>query len=184
MTAGVCRPGSLKKEDSPVQTLLRLLRYNAWGNERVFALCEAAAPTLLDQADRGSIGSTAETLKHLVGVEDAYLAMTQGRDLDEALGSREAYAAHDLAWFARRSAGIAEGYLALLSAHDNNWLDEAMQVPWFDFSMTIRDGLLQAITHSAQHRAQILSVLGTQGVAVPDLDYVLMVGEHHRRAPV
>ena len=163
-----------------MRTLRQLARYNAWANERVFSLCENADPALLTETDQGSIGSVEETLKHLVSVEDAYLAMVQDRDLQEALGSREAYAVHDLAWFARRSGEVAEGYAALLSGRDETWLDGRMQVPWFDFPMTVRDGLLQAFTHSSQHRAQVLSVLGTGGVAVPDVDYVFMVGEHHR----
>ena len=166
-----------------MRTLRQLARYNAWANARVFSLCETADPTLLAETDQGSIGSVEETLKHLVSVEDAYLTMLQDRDLQEALGSREAYAAHDLAWFARRSAEVAQGYEALLSERDEIWLEGRMQVPWFDFPMTVRDGLLQAFTHSAQHRAQVLSVLGTRGVAVPDVDYVFMVGEHHRSPP-
>jgi uncharacterized damage-inducible protein DinB len=43
--------------------------------------------------------------------------------------------------------------------------------------MTVHDGLIQVVGHSAQHRAQVLSVLGQHGVEVPDLDYVLMLRE-------
>jgi uncharacterized damage-inducible protein DinB len=43
--------------------------------------------------------------------------------------------------------------------------------------MTCRDGLLHVLTHSAQHRSQVLSWLSTQGLATPDLDYVLMLRE-------
>jgi hypothetical protein len=42
---------------------------------------------------------------------------------------------------------------------------------------TARDGLLQVLTHSSQHRSQVLSWLSAQGVRTPDLDYVVMLGE-------
>jgi hypothetical protein len=41
--------------------------------------------------------------------------------------------------------------------------------------LTKHDGLLQVLSHSAQHRAQVFSVLGQRGIDVPDLDYVLFV---------
>jgi hypothetical protein len=41
--------------------------------------------------------------------------------------------------------------------------------------VTARDGLLQVLTHSSQHRAQVLSWLSAQGVPTPDLDYVVML---------
>jgi uncharacterized damage-inducible protein DinB len=37
-----------------------------------------------------------------------------------------------------------------------------------------REGLIQVLTHSAQHRAQVLSTLGERGRQVPDMDYVVM----------
>jgi uncharacterized damage-inducible protein DinB len=158
-----------------METLRQLARYNAWANERVFALCRSVEPSMLTDMDQGSIGSIAQTLKHLTGVEDGYLAML--RDVGDTREPRDVYFAHDSDWFARLSEELGEGYLALLAERDAPWLDGAMQVPWFDFTMTKRDGLLQVFTHSAQHRAQVFSLLGTRGVKVPDLDYVFMVGE-------
>lgn len=160
-----------------MQTLLRLVRYNAWGNEKVFALCRAADPVLLSDTAGGTIGSIEQTLIHLVAVEDMYLAMIGERDIEQEFGSQEAYLAHDLAWFTARSAGLPEGYLSLLAGQDDAWLARSLQVPWFDFPMTKRDGLLQSLMHSAQHRAQVLTTLGQRGVAVPDLDYANMLAE-------
>jgi uncharacterized damage-inducible protein DinB len=52
-----------------------------------------------------------------------------------------------------------------------------LNVPWFTFQVTAREGLWQVLTHSAQHRSQVLSWLSAQGVETPDLDYVLMLRE-------
>jgi hypothetical protein len=57
-------------------------------------------------------------------------------------------------------------------AADEAFYADALHVPWFDFVLTKRDGLLQVLSHSAQHRAQVFSALGERGVDVPGLDYV------------
>jgi uncharacterized damage-inducible protein DinB len=165
-----------------VKTLVQLVRYNTWSNRRVFDLARQVDPARLRELDDGSVGSVEETLKHLVSVEDSYLAMLRGQDLERVFGSREAYEAHDLDWFSDRAQEVSDGYAALVAACDEPWLSSPLNVPWFEFPMTMRDGLLQALTHSAQHRAQVLSVLGSQGVPVPDIDYVFMVGEDQHAA--
>ena len=163
-----------------MKTLLQLVRYNTWSNRCVFDLCDTVAPALLRETDQGSIGSVEMTLKHLIGVEESYLAMLRGEDLTKRSGSLEAYEAQNLAWFSGRATELGGGYLALVAGRDEAWLSSPMQVPWFDFPMTMRDGLLQTLTHSAQHRGQVLSVLGAQGVAVPDVDYVFMLRDEQR----
>ena len=153
-----------------------LYRYNRWANAKVFGVCRDLDPGLLVAAAPGSTGSIDDTLKHLVEVEDVYLAMLQ----DLPLGPRDAqenYFAHEVAWFAERAAQIGDAYLALLPNFDDTRLDSTLAVPWFDFPLTKRDGLFQVLSHSAQHRAQVFSVLGARGMTVPDLDYILMLKE-------
>ena len=53
-------------------------------------------------------------------------------------------------------------------------LDIAVKTP-----VSARDALLQVLTHSSQHRSQVLSWLPAQGVPTPDLDNVVMLGEQH-----
>lgn len=160
-----------------MQTLRDLFRHNGWANQHTFDLCDQAAGDVLSGAAAGTIGSLDETLKHLVGVEEVYLAMVQGEDMSAAFGDREHYFARERDWFLRRGRELSDEYLSLLDGKDGAWLDGPLRVPWFDFPMTVRDGLIQVITHSGQHRAQLLSVLGQHGIAVPDLDYVLMLRE-------
>src|SRR5262249_11091167 len=149
------------------------LRYNSWANGRVVDLCRSLDPALLRDDAGGTVGSIEGTLIHLVSVEESYLAMLQGRDLAEAIGPWQQYRAHDLAWFLDRLGELAAGYTALQEARDDAWLERPLTVPWFaELALTLRDGLLQVLTHSTQHRAQVLSVLGARGIAVPDMDYV------------
>jgi uncharacterized damage-inducible protein DinB len=157
-----------------------LYRYNQWANAKVFGVCRDLDPGLLTAAAPGTTGSIDDTLKHLVGVEGVYLILLRDQSLGPRDG-RESYFAHDVGWFAERAAQIGDGYLALLPNLDDARLDSALAVPWFDFPITKRDGLHQVLSHSAQHRAQVLSVLGARGLAVPNLDYIFMIQE--RRQP-
>jgi uncharacterized damage-inducible protein DinB len=160
-----------------MNTLLQLYEHNGWANARTFDLCEQAADGLLTEAAKGTRGTLDETVRHTVGVEEVYLALIQGRDVASVFPSQEAYFAQDRSWFLRRGRELSGEYLTLLGQKDAAWLDGPLHVPWFNFPMTVHDGLIQVISHSAQHRAQILSVLGQHGAEVPDLDYVLMLRE-------
>jgi uncharacterized damage-inducible protein DinB len=155
-----------------METLKCLARYNAWANRRVFDACDAVPVDLLSEEARGTYGSVAETLKHLSEVEEIYLLMLQGQD-PKSLG--DDYQEHDTVWFSERSGTLGDEYGSLLTSHDASWLEGQFVVPWFGFPMTRRDGLLQVWMHSAQHRSQVLSELGSHGVDVPDIDYVYML---------
>ena len=164
--------------------LAELARYNRWANAQVFAVCRAVDPDALGAAAAGTIGTLEETLKHLAGVEDVYLAMLQGRDLFAGQTDRKgfwlAYEAHDLEWFADRVAELDRGFEELLASADDALLAGELRIPWFDFPMTRAQGVLQALTHSHTHRAQVLSTLGDRGVKVPEMDYVQMLQQEHR----
>jgi uncharacterized damage-inducible protein DinB len=159
---------------SDERSLRDLYAYNAWANAFVFDQCQNLDRAQLEQQAPGTIGTLDETLKHLVRVEDAYVYMLRGDPL-ERMEPREEYVAHDLTWFAQRAAQLGGEYAALLASADAGYFDGALDVPWFDFALTKRDGLHQVLNHSAQHRAQVFSVLGERGMEVPDLDYVLFV---------
>jgi len=160
-----------------MRTLRQLCRYNAWANARVFACCRGVDPTELGAEAKGTLGTIEETLKHLVGVEEVYLAMLRDRDLSSTLRPREEYYRQDLAWFVARIEELDRGYLVLLEEIDEPFLEGELKIPWFERPISRRDGILQALSHSAQHRAQVLSTLGERGVEVPGVDLVVMVQE-------
>lgn len=163
-----------ERMSSFVRTLRDLYAYNAWANAQVFAICGGIDQARLDEQAPGTFGTLTETLKHLIGVEAAYLHMLRD-EAPNSEGPRDAFFAHDLAWFASRAAQLGREYSDLVTTASDAFYDEPLHVPWFDFQLTKHDGLLQVLSHSAQHRAQVFSVLGERGVAVPDLDYVLYV---------
>ena len=157
-----------------MHTLTALYAYNRWANTQVFAVCRTVDRARLEADAAGTFGSLDETLKHMVQVEDVYLRMLREEPLDR-MERRDAYLSHDLAWFETRATELSEGYGGLLAGAASAFYDETLSVPWFDFALTKHDGLLQVLSHSAQHRAQVFSALGQHGVDVPDLDFVLFV---------
>jgi uncharacterized damage-inducible protein DinB len=160
-----------------MRTLVQLCRYNTWANARVFACCLAVDPAAIGAEAKGTTGTIEQTLKHLVGVEEVYLAMLRDQDLERTLPPQEEYQAHDLAWFADRAAELGRGYLGLVETADEPFLEAELKVPWFERPINRRAGILQALTHSLQHRAQVLSTLGERGLEVPNVDLVLMLQE-------
>lgn len=154
------------------RTLRDLYAYNGWANEQVFGVCRDVDRDQLEEQAAGTYGTIEETLKHLVGVEDVYLSMLRNAPIDRG-GNEEQYFRHESGWFAGRAAQLSTGYGELLAAAEPDFYDEPLHVPWFDFALTKHDGLLQVLHHSAQHRAQVLSVLGAHGVSVPDVDYII-----------
>jgi uncharacterized damage-inducible protein DinB len=157
-----------------MRTLRDLYAYNAWANARVFAICREVDQARLDEDAPGTFGTLTETLKHMVGIEAVYAQLLQDKS-PAGEASRDEFYAHDLAWFAEIAARIGTVYSELLANAGDAYYDEPLHVPWFDFALTKHDGLLQVLSHSAQHRAQVFSVLGQRGVKVPDLDYVFFV---------
>jgi uncharacterized damage-inducible protein DinB len=164
-----------------MQELRALFEYNVWANRKVFELTFDLDPRLVEAQAPGTRDSVGGTLRHLARVEYAYLSMIEQRP-PESIEPRESYEAHDLAWFRAHMEELGAAYQALIASMPAAELDRALHIPWFDFPLTARDGLLQVLSHSAQHRSQVLAWLSARGVTTPDLDYVLMVGERHATA--
>ena len=157
-----------------MRALTDLFAYNVWANAQVFATCLAADQARLDAEEHGTYGTLTETLEHLAQVELAYSLMLRDEPLPTG-EARDEFFAHDLAWFADAVTQVGQTYSALVASANDAFYAAPLRVPWFDFALTKLDGLLQVLTHSAQHRAQVFSVLGQHGVEVPNLDYVYFV---------
>lgn len=158
-----------------MQELIDLYRHNAWANERVFALAQDVEASLLAADAPGTRDTVKGTLSHLARVEYLYLTLIQGNP-PESVASREDYEAHDLAWMRRHLHEIGEGFVRVIETATPDVLARRLDIA-VEFPVTARDGLLQVLTHSSQHRSQVLSWLSAQGVPTPDLDYVAMLGE-------
>jgi uncharacterized damage-inducible protein DinB len=167
-----------------MQDLADLFRHNAWANAKVFDLVVGLDPEVVALEASGTRDTVADTLKHLALVEHVYLALIEQRPL-ETLEERTTFQAHAVEWFAAHVRELGEAYVGLVESNAPRDWGRDLAIPWFDFAVTAREGLLQVLSHSAQHRSQVLSWLSGRGVQTPDLDYVLMLSEvrPHTSAP-
>ncbi len=160
-----------------METLRRLCRYNAWANAKVFDICRELDPAILSEPAAGSLGTVEATLKHLIGVEDYNLHLASDTVPADVPAWRAAYLQLPFSWYLERIAAIGEEYQELLAAPDASFLEREVKMGWMPVPITVRDSLLHALTHSAHHRAQVLSVLGGRGLKMPDIDYIFMLAE-------
>lgn len=106
-------------------------------------------------------GSAIEILTHLVQVEHSFYELAHGRTPEqiqlEELGALRAECA--------RIDRDYVGYARELDPGDAE--TKRFLVPWFGFEITFAEGLLQPLTHSHKHRADVsmlLPVLGGSGI--------------------
>jgi uncharacterized damage-inducible protein DinB len=167
---------------SELTDLRELYRHNTWANRRVFGFCAGLDAEVLTAPARGTIGTLRDTLGHLTRVEEAFLCMIEGRSLDE-LEPQEAFRARDAGGLGRRLEEIGVAFDDWIGRAGEDDLERRLPITWFDFPISGREGLRQVLSHSAQHRSQVLSFLGSQGHEVPDLDYLMMLQEERRARP-
>src|SRR5918912_3759710 len=134
-----------------MQDLVDLYRHNAWANDRVFALVLDAEPRLQEADAPGTRDTVKGTLAHLARVEYLYLTMIQGKPR-ESVESREDYQAHDLAWMRRHLQEIGQAFVRAIETATPEVLARRLDIA-VKFPVTARDGLLQVLSHSSQHRA-------------------------------
>jgi uncharacterized damage-inducible protein DinB len=158
-----------------MQELIDLYRHNAWANDKVFAVAAQQDTAMLEAEAPGTRDTARGTLVHLARAEELYLRLIEGKPR-ESIEPLEAYAAHDLAWMRHRLHELGGGYIRAIESATPESLSRRLEIA-VKYPVTARDGLLQVLTHSSQHRSQVLSWLSGRGVVTPDLDWVVMIGE-------
>jgi uncharacterized damage-inducible protein DinB len=151
-----------------MQTLFSLLRYNAWANGRILPLLNQLTPEQFSAPVEGMFGSVHDTANHLVGVERVYLQMLSDQPAQRPPG-------FPVEALVPAAAEIGAGYQDLLARFDEAALNATFRVPWFEREFTRRDGLLQVVTHSTEHRADLAAALTRFGITTPPIDYVVYV---------
>lgn len=151
-----------------MQTLLSLFHYNVWANGRILPLLNQLSSEQLSAPVEAMFGAILDTASHLLGVERVYLQMLS----DEPAQRPPAFALEALA---PTSAELGAGYHDLIARLDEAALTATFSVPWFKRNFTRRDGLLQVVTHSTEHRADLAAALTRFGIATPPIDYAVYV---------
>ncbi len=164
--------------------LAEMFRHNLWANLQLVDACEALTESVLEAHVPGTYGTIRDTIGHLAGTEEGYLAMLRSA-LAPGVPTRDARATPDLATLRERAhrAGqqldlatvrdhllaSGEGLIAYATSVEG---DPRVQVAWPNqvYEMPASLVLVQAINHATEHRSQVNTALTQAGVTPVALD--------------
>jgi len=153
----------VETEDS---LLAQFFLHNTWANLRLLDACKGLTDEQLDTTATGTMGTIRNTLVHIVGAEQRYLASLTGQPREEPLERKPFTSIADLRERARSSGeGLAEVAARTTSEGiiETTWQGQATQVK-------ISTLLIQAINHGAEHRAHVNTILTQLGIEPPRID--------------
>jgi len=148
--------------------LIALLRHKTWATLRLLEICRDLPAELLDATTPGTFGSIRETLRHIVNSEAGYMRQLLG-------GGRTPWS------FSEGEPDGPDSMDAMATAIRDGlatWERIADDPATPNSILTSNDGwsfpgwlsLGQAIHHADIHRAHVLTILGSTGRDVPELD--------------
>jgi uncharacterized damage-inducible protein DinB len=144
-----------------MNALLELFRHKTWATIGLIELCQSLAPETLETTIPGTYGTVHATIQHLVDADAGYFRTVTG---ERPYGPfSEPIPLAELADHFRRLGPRWEEVIQDPRAHDrevttlNGW------------RMTGAIPMTQAIHHSEEHRTQVQSILGANGIELPEL---------------
>ncbi|MDB5076060.1 MAG: damage-inducible protein DinB [Chloroflexi bacterium] len=148
-------------------TGVEFFKHNTWANLRLLDACIELSEPQLDASAQGTYGSIRDTLFHLVGSEEGYVARLTGEALENPLRRGDPFpGVADLRERALRSGEALTAAAARLSPDtvlEGIWRGELYAIP-------VAIVLLQVINHGTEHRAQVAAILTQQSVTPPAID--------------
>ena len=147
--------------------LAQFFRHNLWANLALIDFLATVPDEVLETSVPGTFGSIRETLMHVVGAEERYLArVTGGPDRrNPTLEETDP----DLATLRERVRQSGEGLVAYAASVVG---DPVLHETWdgvpHELPVSLR--LVQAINHATDHRTQIKTALTQAGFDPPELD--------------
>jgi uncharacterized damage-inducible protein DinB len=145
--------------------LVEMFRHNLWANLRLLDACATLDNSILHASVDGTYGEIGATLHHFVRSEAGYLyrletGQPKPRENQEFPG---------VAILRERARQSGEGFIAIAEQHDPS---VRYAIEWQDgntYELPSAVYLAQAITHAAEHRSQIATILTQQGIEPPDV---------------
>ena len=139
-----------------------VLRHNTWATGALLDFCRTLEPARLDDNARGTYGTLYATLQHLVGAEQWYVQLLTG-DLVGAPIRRDER--HTLGELASIAAAIGARELTIVASDDPDRqivMDEGKGP-----RTTVGVILAQLVHHGNEHRTQVTTILGANGIEPP-----------------
>jgi uncharacterized damage-inducible protein DinB len=143
-----------------------LIEYDNWATEKLAKFCAALSPAQLELTTPGTMGTVKATLIHLVGAKERYAAALRGtpppddavrETTTQDVGQVVARVAKLSEWFR----GFAKGELELEKTIERTGADGKTQ------RMPMGILIAQFLHHGNEHRAQLGSIFGANGIEPP-----------------
>lgn len=146
--------------------LTHFFQQNLWANLRLLDECAVLTDAQLDATLDGTYGSVRVTLMHIFAGEESYVQHFTGRRPEPALRSNIPFVG--FAELRKRARQNGESLIALAGQwEEGDMLHIPEEGEIFDIPAIIV--LIQAINHGTDHRSQIATILGQQGIEFPEL---------------
>lgn len=150
--------------------LKTLAAHNEWANRRIFAACSGIDVAMLNETTRG-YDSVIGILNHLVQVQHSFFELAHGR-------APQRIRIEELAALSAECARIDRAYVDYVRSLDSADAEtKRFLVPWFGFEVTLTEGVLQPLTHSHKHRADISMLLPSLGGTGIEMDLIQWLDE-------
>ena len=149
------------------ESLVELFNHNAWANQRLFDACAGLSDAQMDATVVGTFGSIRNTLLHIVGAQERYVAALS--ETEPIPVSRERAPFPGLAELREGARTSSEALVERAAQAQSGatvtttWRGEAYTLPVWLL-------LVQAINHATEHRAHVAAILTQQGIAPPSMD--------------
>jgi uncharacterized damage-inducible protein DinB len=149
------------------ENLVEMFRHNAWANQRLFDACAGLSDAQLDTTVVGTFGNIRDTLTHIVGAQERYVAALAESGPVSVIREREPFPGLAELRDAARASGAA---LLELAAQAQSGATVTTMYRGENFTLPVWLLFVQAINHATEHRAQVAAILTQQGVEPPSMD--------------
>jgi uncharacterized damage-inducible protein DinB len=156
----------LPQPEQPGQSVLvALFQHNVWANLKLLDFCAGLNDEQLGATTVGTYGSIRATLLHLVRAEVRYVEHVDGK-LPANPPPKDTFPSFEVLRDAVRWVGDELLQYALAASADTI---VTQQQPKTTERYRLTDLLVQAVTHSTEHRTQVSAIITQLGLEPPDL---------------
>ena len=149
------------------ESLVEMFRHNAWANQRLFEACEGLSDAQLDATVVGTFGSIRNTLVHIVGAQERYVAALAESGPVSVIRERDSFPGLAELRDGARTSGEA---LVKLAAQAQSGATVTTTYRGEGYTLPVWLLLVQAINHATEHRAQVAANLTQLGIEPPSMD--------------
>ena len=139
-----------------------VLRHNTWATGALLDFCRTLDPARLDEGAAGTYGTLSATLQHLVGAEQWYVQLLTGELVGARIRRTKRHTLDELASIAT-AIGARELDVAASDDPDRQIVMDDGKGP----RTTVGVILAQLVHHGNEHRTQVTTILGSNGVEPP-----------------